>query len=66
MIAVIVQTLAGVLSAFMPSYPLFVVCKFVADVATGGTMLVSFVISKCIVFNLNINFLMINKIFCTV
>ncbi|KAK0075059.1 hypothetical protein PV326_011922, partial [Microctonus aethiopoides] len=44
MIAVIVQTLAGVLSAFMPSYPLFVVCKFVADVATGGTMLVSFVI----------------------
>ncbi|KAK0169034.1 hypothetical protein PV327_002783 [Microctonus hyperodae] len=44
MIAVIVQTVAGVLSTFMPSYPLFIVLKFIADVATGGTMLVSFVI----------------------
>ncbi|XP_034948517.1 WD repeat and HMG-box DNA-binding protein 1-like [Chelonus insularis] len=44
MIAVIVQSLIGMLSAFMPMYELFVVFKFISAIATGGTMLISFVI----------------------
>ncbi|XP_043281642.1 organic cation transporter protein-like isoform X2 [Venturia canescens] len=44
MIAVIIQSLTGLLSTFVPWYELFLVLKFVSAVATGGTMLITFVL----------------------
>ncbi|XP_015609722.1 organic cation transporter protein-like [Cephus cinctus] len=44
MIAIILQVLTGILSAFVPWFELFLVLKFISAVATGGTMLVSFVL----------------------
>ncbi|XP_011312309.1 organic cation transporter protein [Fopius arisanus] len=44
MIAVVVQSVTGLLSTFSPWFELFVLCKFVAAIATGGTMLISFVL----------------------
>lgn len=46
MIAIALQSLAGFASAFAPWYELFLIFKFVCAVATGGTMLVSFVLRK--------------------
>lgn len=55
MIAVVLQSATGLLSAFVPWYELFLVLKFVAALATGGTMLISFVIGNNykIIFNFN-------------
>ncbi|XP_012148706.1 organic cation transporter protein-like [Megachile rotundata] len=44
MIAIGLQSLTGMISAFVPWYELFVLFKFISAVATGGTMLVSFVL----------------------
>ncbi|XP_015429016.1 PREDICTED: organic cation transporter protein-like [Dufourea novaeangliae] len=44
MIAIGLQSLTGFISAFVPWYGLFVLFKFISAVATGGTMLVSFVL----------------------
>ncbi|KAH0540665.1 organic cation transporter protein-like [Cotesia glomerata] len=44
MIAVIVQAIAGIITVFMPSYELFLLFKVISAVATGGTMLISFVL----------------------
>ncbi|XP_054000832.1 organic cation transporter protein-like [Hylaeus anthracinus] len=44
MIAIALQSLTGFMSAFVPWYELFLLFKFITAVATGGTMLVSFVL----------------------
>ncbi|XP_076237791.1 organic cation transporter protein-like [Calliopsis andreniformis] len=44
MIAIGLQALTGFMSAFVPWYELFLIFKFITAVATGGTMLVSFVL----------------------
>lgn len=46
MIAIALQSIAGFASAFAPWYELFLVLKTVCALATGGTMLVSFVLRK--------------------
>lgn len=46
MIAIALQSITGMISAFVPWYELFVLFKFISAVATGGTMLVSFVLRK--------------------
>lgn len=46
MIAVVVQAVAGIISVFMPLYELFLLLKFISAVATGGTMLISFVVGE--------------------
>lgn len=46
MIAIGLQSLTGFISAFVPWFELFVIFKFISAVATGGTMLVSFVLRK--------------------
>ncbi|XP_046746608.1 organic cation transporter protein-like isoform X1 [Diprion similis] len=43
-IAVLLLSLTGLASAFAPYYELFLVLKFLAALATGGSMLISFVI----------------------
>lgn len=44
MIAIALQSVTGFASAFAPWYELFLVLKFICAVATGGTMLVGFVL----------------------
>ncbi|XP_067209054.1 organic cation transporter protein-like isoform X2 [Linepithema humile] len=44
MIAIALQSVTGFMSAFAPWYELFLVLKFICALATGGTMLVSFVL----------------------
>ncbi|XP_053593360.1 organic cation transporter protein [Microplitis demolitor] len=44
MIAVVIQAVTGIITAFMPLYELFLLFKFISAIATGGTMLISFVI----------------------
>ncbi|XP_044576836.1 organic cation transporter protein-like [Cotesia glomerata] len=44
MIAVIFQAITGIITAFMPIFELFLLFKFISAIATGGTMLISFVI----------------------
>ncbi|XP_020290376.1 organic cation transporter protein-like isoform X2 [Pseudomyrmex gracilis] len=44
MIAIALQSLTGFASAFAPWYELFLILKFICALATGGTMLVSFVL----------------------
>ncbi|OAD56165.1 WD repeat and HMG-box DNA-binding protein 1 [Eufriesea mexicana] len=44
MIAIGLQSLTGFISAFVPWFELFVIFKFISAIATGGTMLVSFVL----------------------
>ncbi|XP_023290498.1 organic cation transporter protein isoform X2 [Orussus abietinus] len=44
LLAVLLQSVSGLLSAFAPWYELFLLLKFISAVATGGTMLVSFVL----------------------
>lgn len=44
MIAIGLQSITGFISAFVPWFELFVLFKFTSAVATGGTMLVSFVL----------------------
>lgn len=44
MIAIALQSVTGFISAFVPWYELFLLFKFISAVATGGTMLVSFVL----------------------
>lgn len=44
MIAIGLQSLTGFISAFVPWYEVFLIFKFISAVATGGTMLVSFVL----------------------
>ncbi|XP_076676170.1 organic cation transporter protein-like isoform X2 [Andrena cerasifolii] len=44
MIAIALQSLTGFMSAFVPWYELFLVFKLISAIATGGTMLVSFVL----------------------
>lgn len=44
MIAIALQSLTGFISAFIPWFELFVIFKFISAIATGGTMLVSFVL----------------------
>lgn len=51
MVAVIVQAIAGIITVFMPSYELFLLFKVISAVATGGTMLISFVLGR-----LNLNY----------
>lgn len=46
MLAVLLQSATGLISAFVPWYELFLFLKFVGAVATGGTMVVSFVLRK--------------------
>lgn len=46
MIAIGLQSLTGFISAFIPWFELFVIFKFISAIATGGTMLVSFVLRK--------------------
>lgn len=46
MIALGLQSLTGFICAFVPWFELFVIFKFISAVATGGTMLVSFVLRK--------------------
>lgn len=46
MIAIALQSVTGFASAFAPWYELFLILKFICAVATGGTMLVSFVLRK--------------------
>lgn len=46
MIAIALQSVTGFASAFAPWYELFLILKFMCAVATGGTMLVSFVLRK--------------------
>ncbi|XP_048515087.1 organic cation transporter protein-like isoform X2 [Athalia rosae] len=43
-IAVLIQSVTGLASAFAPWYELFLALKFLAALATGGTMLISFVL----------------------
>lgn len=47
-IAIVLQSMTGLMSAFVPWYELFLLFKFISAVATGGTMLVSFVLCKCV------------------
>lgn len=44
MIAIALQSVTGVISAYAPWYELFLLFKFISALATGGTMLVSFVL----------------------
>ncbi|XP_011497594.1 PREDICTED: organic cation transporter protein-like [Ceratosolen solmsi marchali] len=44
MIAILLQSVFGLLTVFSPWYELFLTFKFISAVATGGTMLVSFVL----------------------
>ncbi|XP_014482711.1 PREDICTED: organic cation transporter protein-like [Dinoponera quadriceps] len=44
MIAIALQSVTGFASAFAPWYELFIMLKFISALATGGTMLVSFVL----------------------
>ncbi|KAK2582312.1 hypothetical protein KPH14_004651 [Odynerus spinipes] len=44
MIAIALQSITGVVSAYAPWYELFLLFKFISALATGGTMLVSFVL----------------------
>ncbi|XP_066591897.1 organic cation transporter protein-like [Prorops nasuta] len=44
MIAIVLQSITGLISAFSPWYEMFLIFKFLSAVATGGTMLVSFVL----------------------
>ena len=46
MIAIALQSFTGFMSAFVPWYELFLVFKLISAIATGGTMLVSFVLRK--------------------
>lgn len=46
MIAIGLQSLTGFITAFIPWFELFVIFKFISAIATGGTMLVSFVLRK--------------------
>ena len=46
MIALGLQSLTGFICAFVPWFELFVIFKFISAIATGGTMLVSFVLRK--------------------
>lgn len=48
MIAVVLQSILGILSTLMPNYTLFLVFTILSSIATGGTMLISFVISMLI------------------
>lgn len=46
MVAIVLQAAAGVGTAFVPWLSAFMVLRFLVAVATGGTMVVSFVICK--------------------
>lgn len=46
MIAILLQSLTGLLTIYAPWYEMFLIFKFISAVATGGTMLVSFVLRK--------------------
>lgn len=46
MIAIALQSVTGFTSAFAPWYELFLILKFICALATGGTMLISFVLRK--------------------
>jgi chromosome transmission fidelity protein 4 len=43
-IAIGVQAGAGILSSFSPWFSVFLVARFIMAVATGGTMVISFVL----------------------
>jgi len=42
--AIGVQAGGGILSSFLPWYSAFLVARFIMAVATGGTMIISFVL----------------------
>nr|CAI5841743.1 unnamed protein product [Callosobruchus analis] len=42
--AIALQSIAGLIEAFSPWFPLFVIMRFLAAVATAGTLLISFVL----------------------
>ncbi|XP_008217215.1 WD repeat and HMG-box DNA-binding protein 1 [Nasonia vitripennis] len=44
MIAIFIQSVTGFVTAYSPWYEFFLVFKFISAVATGGTMLISFVL----------------------
>ena len=46
MIAILLQSVTGFLTVFSPWYEMFLIFKFISAVATGGTMLISFVLRK--------------------
>ncbi|KAF5284079.1 hypothetical protein FQA39_LY17128 [Lamprigera yunnana] len=43
-LAIIVQIISGTVQAFAPWFWLFLVCRFICSVATGGTMVTTFVL----------------------
>lgn len=57
MMAIALQSVSGFASAFAPWYELFLILKFICAVATGGTMLVSFVLRKSNAIKLRHNYL---------
>ena len=50
MVAIFGQVVAGVATAFVPNLELFMVVRFLQALATGGTMMTSFVICKYIYY----------------
>ncbi|KAJ8681512.1 hypothetical protein QAD02_017304 [Eretmocerus hayati] len=44
MIAILLQSVSGLLTVFSPWYEMFLIFKFISALATGGTMLISFVL----------------------
>lgn len=43
-LAVVLQAVSGLAAAFSPWFPLFLIMRFLAALATGGTMVTSFVL----------------------
>lgn len=58
MIAIALQSITGVISAYAVWYELFLLFKFISAIATGGTMLVSFVLRKFLISVRNINYML--------
>lgn len=58
MIAIALQSITGVISAYVAWYELFLLFKFISAIATGGTMLVSFVLRKFSIYIRNINYIL--------
>ena len=44
--SIVLQVLAGIMTAFIPGYYLFLLLRFIDALATGGMMVTSFVICK--------------------
>ena len=46
MISILLQSSTGLLTVISPWYEVFLIFKFISAVATGGTMLISFVLRE--------------------